>query len=189
MMIFPIDRGLALKAFKLRKAGNKGKATSLVLGKGITTDEANLLGAAGASFDREEACALSKREKDILLALAAIVREDRLRGETSSPKAKRIAWRLRLSEGQVRRATKRLNPTSYYVHGEIRLGLLEHSANGHIWLTNAGWSLVHALEEAAAIALIMRDWCISERSMTDPNVSHPLLEQAEAILARIDGEG
>lgn len=154
MISFPIDMKLAAKAAKLAATGLKGKAMSLVLGTKrapVTTEEANLLASVGYAAKREADCQLTERETSILLALAAIQRERLARGETGSPKGKHVAWRLRLSEGQVRRATLRIRTRH---DGEpfqaFRLDLLEHSVNGHIWMLPAGWAVVHAVEAAKA---------------------------------------
>lgn len=149
MSVFPINRSLAIKARKLQKTGLKGKAISEKLGNRITTDEANLLASIGADFEQEDRAALTEREIDVLLGLAALQREDRLIGRTSSPKAKHLARKLRLSEGQIRRATTRLNERGY---GDPplaqRYGFLSHSRNGHIWLRDSGWAVVQAIEVA-----------------------------------------
>lgn len=150
MSIFPIDRVLAGKARRLAKKGLKGKAISEKLGKGISTNDANLLAAAGAAFEAEEAAALTERELSVLVALASLQRERRSAGDLSSPKAKQIGWRLRLSDGQVRRATTRLNERSTDdPYDAIRFGFLHHSTNGHIWMKPQGWAFVQALPKPA----------------------------------------
>lgn len=151
---FPIDAALAMKAHKLSKRGLKGKAMSLKLGKGLTTDNANTLASVGSEIQAEQDAALTERETAVLLALAAIQRKDRFNGITSSPKAKFVARRLRLSEAQVRRVTRgRLTTPEFHEwSSRKKLGLLHHSVNGHIWLTAAGWAFVQAIEAALTTA-------------------------------------
>lgn len=153
MSIFPIQKVLALRALKLMKKGMKGKAISLELKNGISTDDANLLAAVGHSFEVEEHNTLTDREKSVLLALADIIRNDRVQGITASPKAKHVAWRLRISDAKLRTAAKRLSvPVCSRNYGHF--GFLEHSINGHIWLKPSGWAMVHVLEAAQEPAYV-----------------------------------
>ena len=148
--IFPINHNLAAKAFRLSQKGIKGKAAAEKLGKGMRAPQANLLASVGYENDRDETAALTSNEINVLLALAEIERERRNAGETSTTKAKFVAPRAGISLGQLRRITKkRLNERTYEYStlGWVgRFGYVNHSKNGHIWLTDAGWGMVRVLE-------------------------------------------
>lgn len=147
MDIFPIDPVLARRAMRLQRKGLKGKATAEKLGRGITTDQANLLASVGAADEAEEAAVLNENEVKIILALAKLQRYLRRKGETSSPKAWMLCRPTGLSEGQIGRLTrKRLNPRHY--DGTGKFGFLSHSRNGHIWMESPGWALARLLEKA-----------------------------------------
>ena len=143
MGLFPIDPKLALKAYRLQKTGLKGKATAEKLGKGITTDQANMLAGVGRNIAAEQAALFTDNERKVLVALLDLQRDFRAKGETSSPKAWMLCRRIGLSEGQIRRATKRLNTGDY--RSADYFGLLHHRANGHIWLNASGIAVAHAL--------------------------------------------
>ena len=149
MMQFPIDKRLAHKAYRLSGKGLKGKAISEKLGKGITTTEANILASVGSFYAGIDEDRMTEREIDVLLVIAEIYRERLSRGETASPKAKHVAWRLRMSDAKLRTATRRLS-VKEWTRKCGHFGFLEHSINGHIWLTAAGWAMVHVLEAAGA---------------------------------------
>lgn len=139
---FPICAKLAAKARRIQKTGLKGKATAEKLGKGITTDEANLLANVGACDAADADALFTVNERKVLVALLELQRHRRRKGEVSSPKAWMLCGGTGLSEGQIRRATKRIGDGDYKKRG---WGLLHHSVNGHISLHASGIAVADAL--------------------------------------------
>lgn len=149
---FPICRKLAAEAYTLQKRGLKGKATADKLGKGITTDQANLLASVGARDAADDAACFKSNEKAVLIALLELQRHLRRKGETGSPKAWMLCRPTGLSVGQIRRATKRIGGD--YQRGQSEWNLLHHSVNGHIWLNPAGIAVADAMLAARVSDLL-----------------------------------
>jgi hypothetical protein len=145
--LFPIDPKLAATARRWQVKGLKGKAIAEKLGRGITTDQANLLASVGAANEADQNAALSENEIKILRALADLQRARRLQGETSSPKSWMLCRATGLSEARIRRITNKRLGVNYC--RSLGLAFLTHSHNGHIWLEPPGWALVHILDAAA----------------------------------------
>jgi hypothetical protein len=152
---FPICPKLAAKAYRLQKTGLKGKATAEKLGKGIATEQANMLAGVGRADALDAASQFTQNEIKVLVGLLKLERDRRRMGEVSSPKAWMLCRGTGLSEGQIRRATKRINTAFGASDRRASWGLLHHSVNGHIWLEAAGIAVASALAplDAARVAL------------------------------------
>lgn len=201
MSIFPINPVLAAKAWKLSKAGLKGKAIAERLGKGITTDEANILASVGYRDHVDDWSRFSANAVKVLVGLLELERKRRRAGETSSPKAWMLTGPTGLSEGQIRRATKQLDQGFWK--------LLHHSPNGHIWLEPAGIAVARELSKvrndlspldaaapellAVAQDMLPRNLCLTNSNIPDSTVV-PLevtmgeLRKIAAVVAKATGK-
>lgn len=145
-----IDKELAIKAFRLGKKGLKPSEIGKKLG--LSAVDAVLMDRMGSRIARVESSQLTKNELAVLRALAAIERQNINDGVTSSPKSKYVSWRCRKHDGWCRAVVAkrlfkdRVEDKSTPSGWRDGLGLVNHSSNGHIYLTAAGWAMVHALE-------------------------------------------
>lgn len=140
-----IDFALARKAVSLARKGITGKDLGAMLG--VKTPEANTLAAIGRAEQERHSHRLTVAEIELLNALAAehaaLLRD----GAISSPKSKDVAWRAGRSAGwAAATARKRIFDERYddtvgmHING---MGFVHVAGNGHMWLTPAGWALMH----------------------------------------------
>jgi len=116
--------------------------------------EAWNLAAIGRSYEAITDAALTPPER-LLLTVLAIEHRHLLehRNTTSSPKGVDVSWRARKGSGwAAATAAKRLG-THRKGEDEARRGtglnFVQARRNGHMWLTPAGWAVVHAMEASA----------------------------------------
>lgn len=145
------DRALAAEALKLSRKGMKGKAIAEAMKRdGVGTREANHLAAIGRAWAAIDADALTPSELLLIRCLAAIEREDLISGDIASTKGKWVSRRARKADGWAAATVRKRLGSHRAGEDEYRRGsglnFVTASRNGHIWLTQAGWALVHAIE-------------------------------------------
>jgi len=142
-----VNMDLAYQADKLARSGLRGKELGVRLK--VTTPEANRLAAVGAAERQRQSARLTPPELALLKALVAEHVDLLKHGETRSPKTPDVSWRAGKSAGwAATTAQKRLfdekwdDSVRMYVEG---FGFVHVAGNGYMWLTRAGWALVHAM--------------------------------------------
>jgi hypothetical protein len=146
-------RAQALKAYKAsRKPGIDGQALAKAVGVRYA-HEAWTLASLGSSWSRIDDAKLTEPERLLLVSLAAAHRLILDHGRASSPKGVFVSRIARKSSGWAANvAAKRLGShrkdEDEARHG-TGLNFVEARRNGHMWLTPAGWAVVHAMEAAA----------------------------------------
>jgi hypothetical protein len=148
-----MDLTLADKAHKLAKVGKTGPEIAKAINVRYAS-EAHTHAAVGAARAAREAARLSDAEVLLLRCLAADIRATEARGSTCSSKSPDVSHRARKHSGWANAtASKRLgerrkggNPRA----GGTGLRLVGLTGNGHLWLTPAGWAMVHAIEGQAS---------------------------------------
>jgi hypothetical protein len=147
-----MDMALADKAHKLARSGNSGPEIAKAIGVQYAT-EAHAHAAIGRARANRELARLTEPELLLIRCLAAEHRRLEADGACSSPKAPNVAWRAKKASGwPSATAARRLGTHRKGDHpsgGGTGLRMVTASRNGHIWLTPAGWALVHALECAS----------------------------------------
>ncbi|WP_331373821.1 hypothetical protein [Sinorhizobium chiapasense] len=140
-----IDFALAQKAASLARKGVTGKDLGVKLG--VKTMEANTLAAIGAKEEARHSHRLTVPEIELLNALAAEHAYLLRAGETRGPKSKDVAWRARRSDGwAAATAQKRIfdeRPDETQKRTVRGMGFVHVAGNGYMWLTPAGWALIH----------------------------------------------
>ncbi|HEU4958998.1 MAG TPA: hypothetical protein VFT56_01205 [Sphingomonas sp.] len=147
-----MDLVLADKAYELGRAGKTGPEIAKAIGVQHAS-EAHAHAAVGRARASAERARLTDPEVLLLRCLAAEERALLARGQCRSPKSHAVSWRAGKSRGWANAtASKRLG--SHRKGEDDRLGgtgfrMVKVAGNGHIWLTPAGWAVVHAIEAAA----------------------------------------
>lgn len=143
----------ARRAYKLScKEGMDGKTLAAALKVRYASEAWNLSHVGRQIVEREKA-ALTAPEMLLLRCLAAEHRALTAAGAVRSPESKNVSWRARKGSGwAASTANKRLFVERYDLKASrsVRgLGFVNFSGNGYLSLTNAGWALVQAIEQAA----------------------------------------
>jgi hypothetical protein len=147
------DKALALKAYKvLCKTGEDGPALAKAIGVTYAKD-AWKLAQLGSSWSRIDDAKLTKPERLLLTSLAAAHRYALIDGSTASPKGVFVSRIARKSSGWAAYVVAKRLGSHRKDEDEARRGtglnFVEARRNGHMWLTPAGWAVVHAMEAAA----------------------------------------
>jgi len=134
------DRDRALKAYRLSSKIEGGKALAAEL-KVESAAVARLLANTGYRIKAAESFRLTERELLLMRVLARVEARRTLCG-ASSPKSREVDWAAGKYRGwSAKVAEGRLAKHNLETPG---LDLVEHTQNGHIWLTPAGWAFVWA---------------------------------------------
>lgn len=148
-MIPPATREIALKAMRLARRGNKGKAIATKLGLANAV-EANRLADQGFLIHRDERSKLTEAELLCIRLIDVAELRHAEAGITGSVKSWDVDRMARRSLGWCGRTVNRrlAKPDRNDDWSEPRpLGLVWHSRNGHCGLTGAGRALAHVLRD------------------------------------------
>lgn len=143
---------IAAKAHKLSSKGDlTGRELADKLGLKYAA-EAHDLANIGRAAAARESHRLTDSEMLLLRCLAAEERALLDAGRVGSPTSPRVAQRARKASGwPAATAAKRLGTHRKGEDERSRgsgLNLVSIPGNGHLWLTPAGWALIHAIEAA-----------------------------------------
>jgi hypothetical protein len=144
----PRRRKLALRAMRLARKGEKGKAIAEKLGL-ANAPEANALAETGRLIERDERGRLTDGERQCIELVDAVEQRHLAAGITRSAEASAIdhmagrarGWCARTVERRLRRRT----PDEEQRLESPALGFVWHTRNGYVGLTEAGRAIAHLL--------------------------------------------
>jgi len=140
-----LDLALARKA---KRTGLTGHELGRKLG--VSHGEANTLADVGRKLARIDGYALTAGEILVMKIIPAATREGLSNGATKSPESRCVSTKAGKSRGWCAATVgKRLFVSRHNrVTGraERGLGFVELAGNGYVWLTPAGWAVIHAME-------------------------------------------